>query len=329
MPAARPWLGLGRPIPRADQPNESMRPRLVLIDALRGLALLGMVLFHIVWDLAYLHWPVPDPSRQPGWTAFGHCIAATFLMLSGLGLVLASPRGSWAALGRIGRLAAAAALVTLATGLLFPADTITFGILHCIALSNFLALGLLGAPIPLVLGLAGLLAAAPTLLAGHAFDSPALAWLGLGVVLPRTLDYQPLLPWSAFVLLGLALGRRLRLDRLPQPRGRLTAGLAAAGRRSLLVYLLHQPICLAVLLPLSWALPPPLDLQAFGRSCRQDCVSVGAQPMVCEEACGCVFARLAARQAVRGALSDLRALSQACVAPRSDAPAAADPAPVP
>jgi len=226
-------------------------------------------------------------------------VASSFLVLSGIGLVLAAPGGRRAALRRIGRIGGAAALVTLATGLLFGQGIILFGILHCIALGNLIALSLLNASPWVLLGLAGLIAAAPSLLASHRFDALPWTWLGLSIAPPPTLDYRPLLPWAALILLGAACGHSLKWERLPRPKGRGIKALAAAGRHSLAIYLIHQPVIFAVLLPMSWAFPPQPDLASFGQACRADCRHTGAAAELCESACGCVTARIAARPAKR------------------------------
>jgi hypothetical protein len=62
----------------------------------------------------------------------------------------------------------------------------------------------------------------------------------------------PLLPWSAAVLAGMAIGRWL-----PAPRGAAApspavALLAVAGRHSLVIYLLHQPVLLGLLFGVVW-----------------------------------------------------------------------------
>ncbi len=160
-------------------------------------------------------------------------------------------------LARLGRIALAAAAISLATVFLFPESWIFFGILHCIALSSVLALPALAAPLPLVGLAAALVFAGPTLagLAGAPalLDAPALFFLGLGAVVPTTNDYVPLFPWFGFVLAGVGLGRlalpRLAASRIGAwaPRNRIGRVATRAGRHSLAVYLVHQPVLLGLL----------------------------------------------------------------------------------
>ena len=145
-----------------DQPSQ----RLEAIDALRGLALLGMFAFHLIWDLGYFQLAPPDLPYEPGVMGFGHGVAASFLFLVGASLALASRHGvnRGAVWRRLLVISAAAAGVSAATYWLFPDSFIFFGILHCIALSSLLAWPLLRAPLWLVAAIALAALAAPLLI---------------------------------------------------------------------------------------------------------------------------------------------------------------------
>ena len=60
------------------------RTRLWEIDALRGVAVLGMIAFHFAWDWAYVH----DRHLGPDARYFSGAIAATFITLLGLSIAL-------------------------------------------------------------------------------------------------------------------------------------------------------------------------------------------------------------------------------------------------
>src|SRR5208283_531931 len=148
---------------------------------------------------------------------------------------------------------------------------------------------------------AGVVAIAlPFFVHSKAFDPPALLWLGLGEALPNTLDWRPLLPWAGVTLLGLGAARLPGvLAWLTRP-GRWRArwapawAIAFAGRHSLAVYLLHQPI----LIGLVWTVaasgliapsaPPKLDDSAFLAACHRSCVAGGRTAESCDSACRCV-----------------------------------------
>jgi uncharacterized membrane protein len=174
-------------------------------------------------------------------------IVTLFLGVSGISLHLASSRGGdWTRAGRrVVLLACAAGLVSLGTLAVFPGSWIRFGVLHFLALAGVLGLAFvrLHWAVNLVLGLGVILIGVT--LSHHVFDQPWLHWIGLMTHKPRTEDYVPLIPWFGVVLLGLSAGRLLypncALSRVKAPPASL-AILALAGRHSLLIYLLHQPL---------------------------------------------------------------------------------------
>ncbi len=266
-----------------------------------------MALYHLTWDLGFLRLTPENAALSPVGRAAAHGIAASFLMLVGLSLVLARGRrtGWWRPyLARLGRIALAAGAISLATFFLFPGSWIFFGILHCIALSSVLALPALAAPLPMVGLVAGLVFAGPTLaaLAGApAFlDAPGLVFLGLGARVPTTNDYVPLFPWFGFVLAGVGLGR-LVLPRLAAsqagawgPRGRIGRLATLAGRHSLAVYLVHQPLLLGLLYGVAAVTGPhPRAGEApFLREYRANCAEAGGGEATCRVAARCVLVRL-------------------------------------
>jgi len=279
-----------------DQPSQ----RLEAIDALRGLALLGMFAFHLIWDLGYFQLVSPELPYEPGVMGFGHGVAASFLFLVGAGLALASRHGVnmrafWRRLLVIG---AAAAGVSAATYLLFPQSFIFFGILHCIALSSLLALPLLRAPLWVVTVIALAALVAPLLIESTVFDAPAFWWLGLGTLEPISNDWRPILPYFGVVLAGLVTARWMLARGLPawltnwRAQNRAAVALVWGGRHSLLVYLVHQPILLAVLFMMARVVTPQAALvpqdEPFVASCTAQCVAQGGGPQTCRNVCLCI-----------------------------------------
>ncbi|MCS6932862.1 MAG: DUF1624 domain-containing protein [Acetobacteraceae bacterium] len=274
-------------------------PRLPGLDALRGVALLAMVAYHAAWDLSFLGLIATDVAADPAWRRFAQSVAAAFLLIAGISLALASRAGTELKrmLRRVGVIAAAAAAVSAATYAVLPGQGVYFGILHCIALASLIGIALRRAPAWLLLGLAGLALVLPHFAAGPGFDAPAWYWLGLSTTVPPAPDYVPLLPWCAAVLCGMAIGRALPFPRPPgAPPAVAVRLLAAAGRRSLAIYLLHQPILLGVLLaamPLvgSWRQPPAWDWAAAWRA---GCIGAGRASSDCESELACLVKTLAA-----------------------------------
>lgn len=226
------------------------KERLLAVDLARSSALLAMIIFHFVRDLEVFGLVLEGTTLSGGWALFARTVAATFIFLSGLSMVLAHERkfraGAW--LRRTGTIVGAALLVSAATYAAFPDRFIFFGILHAIA---FFALF---GPLLLHVPALGLAAGAVCVFAVNdqfgrgVFDSVYLAWTGLGATVPASLDFIPVFPWLAAYLLGMLAARMLPRHVLSAiPPTSAWERLAAPGRYSLSIYLLHQPVLFAIL----------------------------------------------------------------------------------
>jgi uncharacterized membrane protein len=267
--------------------------RIPALDMARGIALLAMILYHTGWDLSALGLAGASLRENPVWQVFGNLIAASFLLLAGVSLVLAHGGGvnRAAFLRRLAQVAGAAALITGVTWYLFPQQFIFFGILHAIALGSVLALPFLRAPLALVLLAAGLMFVLPAMVKSEVLSSPWLVWLGLALHVPPSQDFVPVFPWFGFLLLGVVLARVVEMTRwAAPPPERQPAKLAnLAGRHSLAVYLLHQPLIYGTLWLMAQATSPPVDteMRDFLASCARECTSNGGVPRVCTPICAC------------------------------------------
>jgi uncharacterized membrane protein len=282
------------------EPEEKpVSSRIPAIDVARGGALVGMALYHLSWDCAYFHLAPTALPTLPPMRLFSHLVAGAFLALAGLSLALAHRNGpDWRAFWRrLAVVGGAAALVTAATFLLAPEETIVFGIIHCIAAVSLVAAPLLRLSPWIALGVGALLAALPLGIADPALDAPALFWLGLGTTPPSTLDWRPLTPWAGVVLISLALARMNLARLLASPLARwrpAVAGaraLAWAGRRSLAIYLIHQPVLFSLLFAVASLTGASARWEAaqFAEVCERECVQGGGAAEICTMACGCVL----------------------------------------
>lgn len=226
-----------------------MIKRLPEIDALRGVAIVGMVLFHAAFIALIFGLIEFEPY---GWPLIVPVRAVQFLFLGLMGVsVHLSSRGFGGQLERAGILAGAAALVSLGTALFFPEEFVRFGVLHFAMVAIPVVSLFKGRPA------LALWTAAGSFLLGEFFlsfrvESEWLFPFGLLNSGFTSLDYFPLFPWLAAPLVGLVIGEAVYKKREPTALEALAGipGLAALGRHSLAIYLLHPPVLFVTL----WAL---------------------------------------------------------------------------
>ena len=247
---------------RAVYRGSASTKRVGLIDELRGIVILGVVVYHLLYDLTGMYgFDIPlfysswvDIVRDAG--------AGMFIFISG-----AMCRFSRNNLRRGAACLAVALGLSLVSYLMMPDQFIAFGILHNLGASMLLywllrplleripwLLGLLVMAALFVMtlsvgrgtiGLPGLFnAAIPDTLYQTKFLFP----FGLPDAAFQSADYYPLLPWFFLFLAGSYLGAPLRAGSFPEgvydTRFR---SLAFLGKHTLIIYLAHQPIILGAL----------------------------------------------------------------------------------
>ena len=237
--------------------------RLPRLDALRGVAIVWMAVFHLCFDLVYFGLTRQNFYTDPFWTFQRACIVSLFLLCAGVGQAVATAgtpsrlRFDARFLRRWARIAACAAAVSLGSWLMFPKSFISFGVLHCIAVS----LLLIRATLPSgrwLWSAAALFLLLPVAVASPWFDSRWTDWIGLATAKPIAEDYVPLLPWFGMICIGLAAGQWLLQHRpgwLAGPLPSRLAPLATLGRWSLAFYMIHQPVLIGLLAVLAWSHP--------------------------------------------------------------------------
>ncbi len=275
--------------------------RIAVIDVAKGCAILAMVVYHFAWDLSAYQLITANVTEELGWRIFARSIAAAFLLMVGVNLVLANRNGVRAApyLRRLAVILAAALLVSLGTWWLDPGTFVFFGILHLIFVASILGLPFLRAPVWLTLVAAVFFIAGPHFLAHPVFDGWPWYWLGLSTAPPATVDYVPVFPWFGVVLIGVAAGRfvlaspKLSLWGWPG-EGWLARALAFAGRWSLAIYLIHQPLLIGGLMLVAPLLGPSegaLRRQVLAEF-ETSCATVGYEAAACSAYAACILAEL-------------------------------------
>jgi len=222
-------------------------PRVEGLDALRGVAIVAMVVYHFCFDLRYFGVARWDFEHDIRWLAARTLILSSFLLIAGISAALArrDPAADARWPRHVAVIGGAALLVTAASAMMFPRSFIWFGVLHAIALSLLLARPLIDRPrAALTAGV--IVIAAGVMLSSQHFDNRMLGWLGFMTGKPMTEDYVPLFPWSGVLFLGIAAGHALVASNFAMlaPLARMPGALRVLGRHSLAVYLVHQPLLL-------------------------------------------------------------------------------------
>ncbi|HPU19106.1 MAG TPA: heparan-alpha-glucosaminide N-acetyltransferase [Alicycliphilus sp.] len=258
-------------MPRVDPgPRGGSAARHDLVDALRGLAMVWMTVFHFCFDLSHFGYWQQDFLGDPFWTVQRTLIVSLFLLCAGMGQAVAWHRRlAWPRFWRRwGQIAACALLVTVGSYLMFPRSFIYFGVLHGMAVMLLFArltagwgrwlwpMGLLAVALP---WLAGWALEGPLAGLAETFNGRALNWLGWVTHKPFTEDYVPLFPWLGVMWWGMAGGQWL-LARRPHWLAWAMPGtgvaLAVLGRYSLSYYMLHQPVMMGALMLVGWFMQP-------------------------------------------------------------------------
>ena len=216
--------------------------RILEIDALRGVAIILMVIFHIIVDLTDFY-GYHFQYLSGFWYYEGKAAAILFMLLAGV-----SSSFSRSAVRHGLELLAWGMVLTAVTWLFAPAMYIRFGILHFLG-TSLLTWPLLKKLQPRALLLVAAGAVAP---GGYVAElTGSTIWLLPFGVMPAnfaSMDYYPLFPWYGVFVMGAAAGKTLYAQQtslfpaLTPPRW-----LVWLGRRSLAIYLLHQPLILGML----------------------------------------------------------------------------------
>jgi uncharacterized membrane protein len=234
--------------------DKAERPaRIWEIDFLRGLAIILMVGYHLLFDLGefvgvkrFLGWSTN--LSTDAWVIAQFFFAGLFVVLSGISSTLTRSN-----IRRGLRLLAVSLLVSAATYVFDKSSAVYFGILQCLAISMIIygaAFEKLKAAVCAAAGAAVLAlgAALPALKKALVIQTNWLMPFGLHGPSFSAFDYFPLIPWFGIFLVGAALGKTLYASKRSLLPWRLPSTFVNfAGRYSLWIYLAHQPIIMGVL----------------------------------------------------------------------------------
>ncbi|MDR2545928.1 MAG: DUF1624 domain-containing protein [Lachnospiraceae bacterium] len=253
------------------QAKSEKKSRIPALDIIRGIAIINMVFYHLLYNMVYIFdYKISWFSLREAYL-WQQAICITFIIVAGLSFPLS--KSPWRK-GLI--LTVCAAMVSLATWLVMPEQLIVFGILHFMAVAVLLtaALSKILSKIPSGAGFAVALTLFllfrnissgylsffgwwETTLPQSFYQNDWLFALGFSSSSFRSADYFPLLPWWFLFLAGFFASKwwtagmeawQKRSDFTVKRGYRIMDGsIGFLGRRSLLIYMLHQPLLMGVL----------------------------------------------------------------------------------
>lgn len=236
--------------------------RYVLLDEIRGFALLNMIAYHALWDLVYIFGMDLPWYKSDGAYLWQQGICWTFIMISGFCWPLgrhAQRRGLIVFAGGI--------LITAITVALMPQDRVVFGILTLIG-SCMLIMSILDRVLQKVPSFLGVLVSLILFCLTRNVNDGYLGFEAVNIVkLPDALycnlfttylgfpengfystDYFSLFPWMFLFITGYFLHKNLLHNNKLAffEKGRL-AWAAYLGRHSFEIYMIHQPALYLIL----------------------------------------------------------------------------------
>ena len=238
-------------------PTTQTKTRYTLIDCLRGLSVICMVAYHLMWDLAYIHNLSMPWFYSTAMTVFQRSIRWSFILLSGFCFPLG--RRPWKR-GMI--LLGCSAVITLVSLVAIPDSPIHFGVLTLLGVAMLITI-----PIHkltrkwnswLRLGISlGLFMLTCRLTEGYVLGYTVPRWLYANYATALvgfpfggfySSDYVPLLPWIFAYWMGCSIYGIMEKHRwLPLLCRVRCKPLEWIGRHALPIYMAHQPVVYGIL----------------------------------------------------------------------------------
>lgn len=221
--------------------------RIQLMDTLRGILIILVVLFHLLYDLDMIFGVDTGLFSQSWFYTFRDCFVGLLIFISGISCNLSRnniKRGVKTLLWGI--------VISVVTAIFMPSEKIIFGILHFFGVSMIIY-GISEKLMAKINPIAGVITTA--LLYIITLDIYSCRLGGLNFLLKNLLfiigfntgctsaDYYPLLPWIFIFLAGAFAGRNIKTRNLPGIFYKnICPPLTFIGQHTLIIYILHQPI---------------------------------------------------------------------------------------
>ena len=252
----------------SDSNKVEQKTRYHLLDFIRGITLISMLAYHLLWDLVYIfRVDMPWYKSNVGYV-WQQSICYTFILLSGFCATFGRNR-----LKRGLIVTGGSAVITLVTLIFMPSAKIIYGVLTLIGICMLISIPFdkIGKKINPYVGLSVCLLLFFITRNVYTVDYPnygELGFEGLHIVdLPAewyanyftalfgfpprgffSTDYFPLIPWAFLFFSGYfihAVFEKHRLMRLLTPN--LCPPLQFIGKHTLPIYMAHQPVVYGIL----------------------------------------------------------------------------------
>ncbi len=233
-----------------------MKKRIYVLDEFRGLFILLMVLYHLLYDLVFI-FGVDIPVYASDIMPLQPIIPIGFATIAGIGCFMSNNNV------RRGLLVfGCGLLVSIVTLFFMPNQAIIFGVLSMLGFGTVFC-GLIKKPLlkinPVVGGLVATLlfvitynliynSPVPDFIASSPlYQSGALLVIGYPAPGFYSSDYFPIIPWIFAIILGFFMGKVLLKNPPKFIYNSYIKPLGFIGRHSLIIYMLHQPVIYGVL----------------------------------------------------------------------------------
>ena len=211
------------------------------LDSLRATALGMMLVSNFVTDLDYFG--IMEVVKGDQWWWLARVTAFLFVSISGVSYFLAHQKeyDFTKTFDRTKRLIFFAFLITIVTYIFEPSAYVRFGVLHLLALASIIAFPVARKP-TYAMGIGISLLLIPL------SSNSNLVWLGLQETGTFAVDYFPLNPWLGIFFICLAISSQIYPDGKPLFNFKWPERWLWFGRNTLIIYVLHQPILIGILI---------------------------------------------------------------------------------
>lgn len=234
---------------------QKIKPRYYVLDTIRGICIILVVIYHLLYDLSEVFGGNYAFFRSEAMNTFRDAFVGTLIMLAGISCNLSRSN-----IKRGVKTLLCGMLVSVVMLVVMPASKVYFGILHLLGVSMLLygMTAKMMEKIPASVGFLGFLLI--HMLTLGVYDG-YLGWPGLFMVevpqVPKNLfffilgfktghgagDHWAVIPWMFLFFAGAFLGGYFKEEKVPKWfEKNPVPPLAFIGRKTLIIYLVHQPL---------------------------------------------------------------------------------------